>query len=159
MGPTRATILLLIVGACANHHPTGTEPDAAQSGSGSPDAELPVGSCRLTQVSSPVRFSTDVYPYVNQIAICTQCHSGGGIGKDLGGLMLDAGAQKTYNELTHEISPNSGTVRVNVADPPNSMLLQLPSGASPHPVTVFHNSSDLCYQTLLQWVAAGAKFD
>jgi hypothetical protein len=163
----RRLILVGVLGACTGTKSPGPGPDPAAPDApvtpiapdSSVDADLPVGTCEITQVPNPVSFSADVYKYVNQVAVCTECHSGGGVGKDLGGLMLDAGAQKTYNELTQEISPNSGTVRVNLQDPPSSMLLRLPSGDAPHPIAVFHDTTDLCYQTLLQWIAAGAKYD
>jgi hypothetical protein len=106
-----------------------------------------------------VSFSRDVVP-IFQARGCTACHSGGGIGKDLGGLMLDSGVNKTFTELTTEISPNMGTTRVNLADPEASLVLRFPSAESPpddHPNVTFTGPTDTDYLIILGWITEGAQ--
>jgi len=105
-----------------------------------------------------VSFSNDVVPIFIRRG-CASCHSGGGIGKDLGGLMLDSGIPKTYQELTEEISPNMGVTRVNLLDPEASLVLTFPSAETPpddHPNVTFTGPSDTDYQTILAWIEEGA---
>ena len=106
-----------------------------------------------------VSFSQQVYPIFARRS-CDPCHSGGGPGKDLGGLMLDTGVMKVFRELTQELSPNSGTTRVDLKEPVKSLLLTMPLAETPpdkHPVSPFASTADLDYQTLLRWIEQGAK--
>jgi len=86
---------------------------------------------------------------------CAACHSGGGIGKDLGGLMLDAGANLTYRELTQE-----DPLRVQPLAPEKSELLTYPSREDPpdrHPNVTFASPLDPDYLKILVWIREGAK--
>jgi hypothetical protein len=106
-----------------------------------------------------VSFSQQVYPIFAKRS-CDPCHSGGGPGKDLGGLMLDTGLTKVFRELTQEISPNSGTTRIDLKQPAKSLLLTMPLAETPpdkHPVAPFASTTDPDYQTLLRWIEQGAK--
>lgn len=103
-----------------------------------------------------VSFDDDVVPVFTSKG-CTDCHSGGGIGFDLGGLMLDAGRNLTYRELTEELSPTYGVPRVNTVDPEASLLLHVPTtGPDIHPIQMFVGYSDPDYLTLLSWITDGA---
>ncbi|MEJ7598081.1 MAG: hypothetical protein WKG01_09255 [Kofleriaceae bacterium] len=87
---------------------------------------------------------------------CVACHSGGGPGKDLGGLNLGGGVNLSYTELLEE-RPN---VRVNLAMPERSLLMTMPSRESPpdrHPNTTFTSSTDPDYLKILVWIREGAK--
>ncbi len=106
-----------------------------------------------------VSFSTDVLPIFDRRG-CTACHSGGGIGKDLGGLMLDSGVNKTYSELVIEMSPEHAVPRVDLAEPEASLVLTYPSAEDPpdgHPNVTFTGATDPDYQTILVWIREGAK--
>jgi hypothetical protein len=106
--------------------------------------------------NTPVSFSGAVIPIFEKRA-CQSCHSGNGIGKDLGNLTLDGSAQLMYRELTKEISPDFMTVRVNLKAPEQSLLLTLP-GPEPdkHPVTIWEHT-DPDYLTILNWIREGAQ--
>jgi hypothetical protein len=87
---------------------------------------------------------------------CVACHSGGGIGKDLGGLTLDGPSSKVYKELVEE-RPNT---RVRVTSPETSLVLTMPSLESPpdgHPNVTFTSPRDPDYVNLLVWIREGAK--
>jgi hypothetical protein len=87
---------------------------------------------------------------------CVGCHSGGGPGKDQGGLNLGGGVNLSYTELVEE-RPN---VRVNLAMPELSKLLTMPSRESPpdtHPNTTFTGATDEDYLKILVWIREGAK--
>jgi hypothetical protein len=101
-----------------------------------------------------VSFLNQVYPIFSGRG-CVACHSGGGPGKDLGGLMLDAGANKTYMELTME-----NPLRVQKATPEKSLILTMPSAESPpdgHPNVTFTGPQDADYLKILVWIKEGAK--
>jgi hypothetical protein len=86
---------------------------------------------------------------------CAACHSGGGIGKDLGGLTLDAGANLIYKELTQE-----DPLRVQIASPEKSQLLTYPSREDPpdrHPNVTFTGPLDPDYLKIQVWIKEGAK--
>jgi hypothetical protein len=86
---------------------------------------------------------------------CVACHSGGGIGKDLGGLKLDGPAQQLYAELVEE-----DPTRVIVGTPEMSQLLRMPSRENPadtHPNVTFASSADPDYVKILVWITEGAK--
>ncbi|HEY5933607.1 MAG TPA: hypothetical protein VIU61_03200 [Kofleriaceae bacterium] len=87
---------------------------------------------------------------------CIGCHSGGGPGKDQGGLNLGGGVNLSYTELVEE-RPNT---RVNLAMPELSKVLTMPSRESPpdpHPNTTFTSSTDPDYLKILVWIREGAK--
>jgi hypothetical protein len=87
---------------------------------------------------------------------CVGCHSGGGPGKDQGGLNLGGGVNLSYTELVEE-RPN---VRVNVAMPELSKVLTMPSRESPpdaHPNTTFTGATDPDYLKIMVWIREGAK--
>jgi hypothetical protein len=153
--------------------PEGLVTITAANGSGytfeAPATPTAAGTVSLVQVTAKdgaavtptnVSFSLRIVP-IFKARGCTVCHSGGGIGKDLGGLMLDVGNDKVYKELTEEISPNyPGQKRVNLAEPPKSLLLTLPSPEDPpdrHPNVTFASPSDPDYQLILAWIIEGAK--
>jgi hypothetical protein len=101
-----------------------------------------------------VSFATQVYPIFSKRG-CIACHSGGGPGKDLGGLMLDAGANKVYMELTTE-----NPLRVQKATPEKSLVLTMPSAESPsdgHPNVTFTGPQDADYLKILVWIREGAR--
>jgi len=106
-----------------------------------------------------VSFSNQIIPIFRSLAEggrgCAACHSGGGIGKDLGGLMLDAGVEKTYRELTEE-----DPLRVQLATAEKSQLLTYPSREDPpdrHPNVTFTGPLDPDYLKILVWIKEGAK--
>jgi hypothetical protein len=106
-----------------------------------------------------VDFTTQVYPIFDQRG-CARCHSGGGPGKDLGGLFLDGGMSLAYREITQELSPNTNTTRVNLKEPEKSLLLTRPLFENPadsHPTATFATMADPDYQILLTWIKEGAK--
>lgn len=105
-----------------------------------------------------VSFTGDVVPIFTKRG-CDNCHSGNSIGADLGDLALNGGENKVYKELTEEVSPTHGEVRVNVEDPEASLLLRLPSLEDPpdaHPTSTFASPSDPDYLMLLGWITEGA---
>lgn len=116
------------------------------------DAEVAAGAPTLP---TNVSFLTGVYPIFANRG-CVACHSGGGAGKDLGGLHLDGGANLAYRELVEE-KPNT---RVQVAMPEQSWVLTYPSREDPpdrHPNITFASPADPDYQTILAWIREGAK--
>jgi hypothetical protein len=105
-----------------------------------------------------VSFETDVKPIFLRRR-CDACHSGNGVGKQLGGLQLDGGSDKVYKELTVETPTNLGS-RVDLADPAASLILTMPSAEDPaddHPNITFASDRDPDYVTLLVWIEEGAK--
>lgn len=101
-----------------------------------------------------VSFLTSVYPIFTSRG-CVACHSGGGPGKDLGGLHLDGGANLAYRELVTE-RPNT---RVKLATPEDSTVLTMPSREDPpdrHPNITFASPSDPDYLKILVWIREGA---
>lgn len=102
-----------------------------------------------------VSFLTTVFP-IFAARGCVACHSGGGPGKDLGGLHLDGGANLAYRELVEE-RPNT---RVRLATPETSLVLTYPSREDPpdrHPNITFASPSDRDYLKILVWIREGAK--
>ncbi len=100
-----------------------------------------------------VSFSTQVFPIFSARG-CVACHSGGGPGKDLGGLMLDAGVNLTYKECVTE-----DPTRVVTGTPETSLLLTKPLYESPpnHQTAIFQNTQDPDYQKIYVWIKEGAK--
>ena len=84
---------------------------------------------------------------------CAACHSGGGIGKDLGGLKLDGPPQQVYTELKED------PTRIILATPETSLLLRMPSREDPpdtHPNVTFASVADPDYVKILVWISEGA---
>jgi hypothetical protein len=105
---------------------------------------------RFTNVS----FATQVVPIFTMRG-CVACHSGGGPGKDLGGLTLNGPTAKIYKELIEE-----DPTRVRPGMPEQSLLLTMPSRESPpdrHPNVTFSSSADLDFQRIYVWIKEGAK--
>jgi len=101
-----------------------------------------------------VSFAQTVVPIFSSRG-CVGCHSGGGPGKDLGGLMLDTGSNPVYRELTQE-----NPLRANVTSPEKSLVLTMPSAESPsdaHPNVTFTGPQDPDYIKILVWIREGAK--
>ena len=106
-----------------------------------------------TTLPTNVSFSRQVFPIFSRRG-CEACHSGNGIGRDLGGLTLDGSTNLVYRELREE-----SLARVVVASPATSLVLTMPSREDPpdlHPTVVFPSSSDPDYQLLLAWITEGA---
>jgi hypothetical protein len=102
-----------------------------------------------------VSFANQIFPLFSGRG-CVACHSGGGIGKDLGGLTLDGSANLVYKELVQE-RPNT---RVKLATPEASLVLTMPSREDPpdgHPNVTFTSAQDPDYLKLLVWIREGAK--
>ncbi len=102
-----------------------------------------------------VSFANTVFP-IFAARGCVACHSGGGPGKDLGGLHLDGGANLAYRELVEE-RPNT---RVRLATPEMSLVLTYPSREDPpdrHPNITFASNADKDYLKILVWIREGAK--
>ena len=102
-----------------------------------------------------VSFLTSVFPTFSARG-CVACHSGGGPGKDLGGLHLDGGANLAYRELVEE-RPNT---RVKLATPEMSLVLTFPSREDPpdrHPNITYASASDPDYLKILVWIREGAR--
>ncbi len=109
-------------------------------------------------VPTNVSFSQDVSP-IFEARGCVLCHSGAGIGKDLGGVHFNGESQKMYKELVEEISANHGTVRVDLENPANSLVLTMPSKEDPpdeHPNVTFLSNTDPDYLLILGWIQEGA---
>lgn len=101
-----------------------------------------------------VSFANQVVPIFTARG-CVACHSGGGPGKDLGGLQLDGGVMKIFKELVEE-----DPTRVTLATPEMSLLLTMPSAESPsdrHPNVTFTGPQDPDYIKILVWIREGAK--
>jgi len=102
-----------------------------------------------------VSFSNQVVPIFTNRG-CSQCHSGGGIGKNLGNLALDGGVNHVYMQLTDPAYP----ARVNLAMPEKSKVLTMPSYENPpdaHPNVTFTGPQDPDYLKILVWIREGAK--
>jgi hypothetical protein len=105
-----------------------------------------------------VSFSKSVVPIFTKRG-CVVCHSANGIGRDLGGLTLTGGAGQVYRQLMND-SPNFDVPRVDVKDPPKSLVLTMPGyevPPDPHPNVIFASTADVDYQTILTWIKEGAK--
>lgn len=133
-----------------------------------PVSPIEAGSVTLAQIKAAdgapvlpknVSFRNQIIPIFRSLGEggrgCAACHSGGGIGKDLGGLMLDAGDNLTYKELTEE-----DPLRVQTAMPEKSQILTFPSRENPpdrHPNVTFTGPLDPDYLKILVWIREGAK--
>jgi hypothetical protein len=101
-----------------------------------------------------VSFAQNVVPIFTKRG-CTQCHTGGGIGKNLGDLALDGGTNHVYSQLTNPQHP----LIIQTAHPAQSLVLTMPSYESPpdaHPNVIFTGPQDPDYLTILAWITAGA---
>lgn len=109
------------------------------------------------QLPEGVSFSADIVPIFNDRG-CNYCHTGGGVGRDLGDLTLDASPNLIYREITNEASPRYGIPRVDVTTPEASLILVVPSqgGVGAHPVQAFAGYTDPDYLLLLSWIVDGA---
>jgi len=99
-----------------------------------------------------VSFKTTIVPIFSNRG-CVACHSGGGIGKDLGGLKLDGPASQVYTELRVE-----DPTRVRLDEPELSLVLTMPSREDPpdtHPNVTFASKSDPDYVKILVWIEEG----
>lgn len=103
-----------------------------------------------------VDFQDDIIPLLVEKG-CAYCHSGNGIGRDLGNLTLDASPNLIYSEMTQEVSDNYDTKRVDLENPEASVLLVVPTTGSPlHPIQMFQGYADPDYRTMLSWIIDGA---
>jgi hypothetical protein len=101
-----------------------------------------------------VSFATQIVP-IFAARGCTACHSGGGAGKDLGGLDVGGGASKIYKELLIE-----DPTRVRPGVPEASLLLTMPSLEAPadlHPNVTFLSTADPDFQKIYVWIKEGAQ--
>jgi len=101
-----------------------------------------------------VSFKTQIFPIFTARG-CVACHTGGGIGKDLGGLHLDGGSNLAYRELIEE-RPG---IRVNLTMPERSLVLTNPSREDPpdaHPNVTWTGPTDPDYLKILVWIREGA---
>lgn len=102
-----------------------------------------------------VSFKNQIFPIFSARG-CVACHTGGGIGKDLGGLHLDGGSNLAYRELTTE----RVGIRINLAMPEMSLILTNPSREDPpdaHPNVTWTGPTDPDYLKILVWIREGAK--
>jgi hypothetical protein len=131
-------------------------------------ASSPVGAATVTiadvkvkdgappALPTNVSFQQTVFPIFSARG-CVACHSGGGPGKDLGGLMLDGSANLAFKELTQE-----NPLRAKTLDPEKSLLLTMPSAETPpdsHPNATFKGPQDPDYLKILVWLREGAKYN
>jgi hypothetical protein len=64
-----------------------------------------------------------------------------------------------YKELAQEISPNHGTLRVDVNNPAQSLMLRMPGREDPpdaHPNVTFASADDPDYILIHAWISEGA---
>jgi hypothetical protein len=109
-------------------------------------------------IPTGLSFADDIVP-IFEARGCDICHSGNGIGRDLGNLTLDASVNLIYRETTEELSPAIGMPRVNTDEPEISLLLTLPSAEDPpdrHPNVTFASGADPDYLKILGWITDGA---
>ncbi len=119
-------------------------------------AEVKVTDGAPASLPTNVSFTNQVFPIFTKRG-CVACHTGGGPGKDLGGLMLDGSANLAFKELTQE-----NPLRANPSMPEMSLVLRMPSAESPpdaHPNVTFTGPTDPDYMTILAWIKEGAKLN
>ena len=108
------------------------------------------------KVDRPISFKLDVMP-VFMRAGCNvgSCH-GSARGKDGFHLSLFGyDPDGDYDRLTRELS----TRRLNLAIPEESLLIRKGLGAVPHTGGTRFHQGDYLYDTLIQWIEAGAPHD
>ena len=110
-------------------------------------------------IPTNISFRDDIVPIFDDRG-CTLCHTGGGVGKDLGGLFLDGGSvNRIYKEVTEEISDKFQTPRIDIQTPLMSLMTKLPSAdAEPgtHPNVTFASPQDIDFRKIQAWISAGA---
>jgi hypothetical protein len=114
-----------------------------------------------TPMPSSVSFMTDVVPIFTKRG-CTNCHSGNGIGRQETGFTLDNSIIVDYRQVAQTVSDNFDTLRIDLANPANSLILRMPSySATPtgHPTVIFTSHTDPDYVTILNWVTQGGKMN
>lgn len=120
-------------------------------------AAVTLATIKVTDGAQPLPTSVSLANQIVPIFTnrgCVACHSGGGIGKDLGGLKLDGPPNQVYSELTEV------PTRVIVATPEKSTILTMPSRETPadrHPNVTFASATDPDYLKILVWIREGAK--
>lgn len=141
---------------------TGYTVAASDTPTASDDVSLAVATVTkgtTTPGTMTISFQTQILPiFINRG--CYNCHSGNGAGRRLGDLVLDGSPNKIYQALTIDISPTYNTTRVNLGDPPKSLVLTMPSYENPpdpHPTVVFTSNTDPDYVKILTWIQQGAK--
>jgi hypothetical protein len=146
---------VIALGQAANATVTLDMPSATVGAASVTIAAITVGDGAPPPLPTNVSFSQSIAP-IFQNRGCVGCHSGNGIGKDLGNLTLDGSTNKVYMELTGPEDP----ARVQVATPERSLVLTMPSAESPpdaHPNITFTSPQDPDYLKLLVWIREGAK--
>jgi hypothetical protein len=119
-------------------------------------AELTAAVGMLDMLPVNVSFANDVRPIFERRG-CELCHSGNGIGRDLGNLTLNGSNNLIYREVTEELSPNGAVTRVDLINPAMSMLLTRPDPTpDAHPNTTFASTQDPDYLIILGWITEGA---
>jgi len=106
-----------------------------------------------------VSFAGQIVPMLDRRG-CASCHSGNGIGRDLGNLTLDGGDAKVFREIVTESSDTYKAPRVDLKTPEASLILAVPSTKGMpqvHPVQSFVTPTDADYQLILVWIKEGAK--
>lgn len=145
------------LGTAANATATLAMPTSPTAGGAITIANVVVTDGAPPSLPTNVSFTNQVYPIFTNRG-CVACHSGGGPGKDLGGLMLDGSANLAYKELTGPEDP----MRVQTATPEKSLVLTMPSAESPpdaHPNVTFTGPQDADYLKILVWIREGAKLN
>jgi hypothetical protein len=125
------------------------------------EATVTSGPTTMPPPPATISFQQSVLPIFIHRG-CYNCHSGNGPGRRLGDLVLDGAPMKIWTALAQTISPNFNTTRIDLKDPPKSLVLTMPSFSSTpdgHPVVVFTSSGDVDYQKILTWIQQGAKFN
>lgn len=104
----------------------------------------------------PVRFTRDVMPVLASVGCnAGTCH---GAAKGKNGFKLSLrgyDAAYDYNALVNELQGR----RVNRVDPTKSLMLLKPTGIVPHEGGHVLETSGRRYDTILQWIKEGAKYE
>ena len=136
----------------------------------------------------PIQFQRDIFSGIISPAGCAGCHAGSGSVAAASGLVIrNQTARQVYNQLVCSVAPNApacatlttwvrgcnnlnvGSNRINLANPVNSLFLQMiannvlpppvsANSCTNHGFTAF-SSSDARYATIRDWVAGGAPFN
>ena len=122
-------------------------------------AHVTIADAKVTDGAPPamptnVSFSTQVFPIFSARG-CVACHSGGGPGKDLGGLMLDGGANLAYKEL--DDGESAARAEGDAGEEPRAHDAV---GGEPVGCTSerdVHWPQDPDYLKILVWIREGAK--
>ena len=105
-----------------------------------------------------VSFANDVYPIFARRA-CSACHDKNAEGAAIGGLDLaHQKISKVYDEIRTEPAVSGPALRIDLANPEQSLLLIKPGPpAGNHPNLTFLSDADPDLQTILVWITEGAK--